>query len=100
LIPRAIYEGPEAPGGDSVELIAEKITEAKIDQAINEITLDDHTYLPTPEMRKSLSAYYATEYQSKFQELSEQYIVIMEHHQALLAEMFDDVQRQIAIEPL
>jgi hypothetical protein len=74
LIPRAIYEGPEAPGGDSVELIAEKITEAKIDQAINEITLDDHTYLPTPEMRKSLSAYYATEYQSKFQELSEQYI--------------------------
>jgi hypothetical protein len=74
LIPRSIYEGPEAPGGDSIELMVEKITEAKIDQAINEITLDDYTYLSIAAMRISLSAYYATEYQIKFQELSELYI--------------------------
>src|SRR5215510_2705911 len=74
LTPRSIYEGPEAPDAASVELMIKRITEAKIAQAMNEVIFDDYTYVPTPAMRESLATYYVTEFQIKFQELSEQYV--------------------------
>jgi hypothetical protein len=74
LTPRSIYEGPEALDVKSVELMTERITEAKIGQAINEIPVNGYYYVTTPEMRKSLSVYYVTEYQDEFHRLSEEYI--------------------------
>jgi hypothetical protein len=74
LTPRSIYEAPEVPGEKPGKLMIERITEAKIGQAINEITVGDYTYVTTPAMRKSLSTYYVNEYEYKFQGLSEKYV--------------------------
>jgi hypothetical protein len=74
LIPRSIYEGPEAPDIKPVQFMTGRITEAKIGQAINEIPMNGYAYVTTPEMRKSLSVYYVAEYHDEFQRLSEEYI--------------------------
>lgn len=74
LIPRSIYESSETPDAKSGESIVGGITDAKIDQAINEISVGNHIYVPTSAMRQALSAYYVTQFKNNFQELSEQYI--------------------------
>jgi hypothetical protein len=73
-IPRSIYEGPEALDIKPVELMTERIAEAKIGQSINEIPVNGYAYVTTPEMRKSLSEYYVAEYQDRFLWLSQEYI--------------------------
>src|SRR5262249_1008019 len=74
LTPRSIYQGPEALEIKPVELMTERITEAKIGPSINEIPVNGYAYVTTPAMGKSLSVYYVAEYQDRFQGLLEQYV--------------------------
>jgi hypothetical protein len=74
MIPRSIYQSPNVQDVKPEKLIDENITQDTINQAINEITVGDYTYVTTPAMRKSLSAIYGAHYEDRFQEVSEKYV--------------------------